>query len=80
MNSVISWDSSQGRGQTWTIERPSSRGTIWRISPAVERLAGDQKGRPSPGEGQAFLALPFFFGFPAGFFLAFTTLPLAAPR
>lgn len=79
MNSVISCDSSQGRGQTWTIESPSSCGTAWRISPAAgaaEGLEGDLR-----AGGQAFFELPFPLALPlaAGFFLALTTLPLAAP-
>lgn len=82
MNSVISCDSSQGLGQTWMMERPSSRGTVRRISPAC-RPAEGLEGDPLR-EGQAFFELPFFFGFAldlaAGFFLALTTFPLAAPR
>lgn len=81
MNSVISCDSSQGRGQTWTIESPSFCGTTRRISPAVgaaEGLEGDLR-----AGGQAFFELPFPLALAlllaAGFFFAFTTLPSAAP-
>jgi hypothetical protein len=79
MNSVISCDSSHGLGQTWMMERPSSRGAVNRISPASRPAAGIER-RPSSREGQAFFELPFFLALAAGFFLAFTTLPLAAPR